>query len=105
MMRLGEIASWRGQRLELVGLLVRLPSSITCNLDAHYALSYYSSQLKIVSMSNMSCTRIVLIRDSLLDCASSGIIRTRSRMELLHARSSVVTAAKAYSLSAIDMVS
>ncbi|KAH8080541.1 Pyruvate/Phosphoenolpyruvate kinase-like domain-containing protein [Filobasidium floriforme] len=37
-------------------------------------------------------------------CASSGIIRTRSRMELLHARSSVVIAAKAYGLSAIDMV-
>ena len=37
-------------------------------------------------------------------CASSGIQRSRSRMELLHARSSIVIAARAYGLSAIDMV-
>lgn len=37
-------------------------------------------------------------------CASSGIIRTSSRLELLHARSSIVVAAQAYGLSAIDMV-
>lgn len=36
-------------------------------------------------------------------CADVGATRTPSRMELLYARSSVVTAAKAYKLSAIDM--
>lgn len=44
-------------------------------------------------------------RGSLLDCADVGIIRTPSRMEMLFARSQIVTAAKAYGLQAIDLVS
>ncbi len=38
-------------------------------------------------------------------CASTHIIRTPSRVELLHARSSIVIAARAFGLAAIDMVS
>ncbi|GAA5953612.1 hypothetical protein JCM21900_003361 [Sporobolomyces salmonicolor] len=37
-------------------------------------------------------------------CASSGLIRTPSRREMLFARSSVVTAAKAFGLKAVDLV-
>lgn len=37
-------------------------------------------------------------------CASTGIIRSRSRRELLFPRAQIVTIAKAYGLSAIDMV-
>jgi len=37
-------------------------------------------------------------------CADTGIRRTADRRELYHARSAVVLAAKAYSLSAIDLV-
>ena len=37
-------------------------------------------------------------------CADTGIVRTDSRVEMLHARSAIVLAAKAYKLQAIDMV-
>lgn len=37
-------------------------------------------------------------------CADTSVIRSRSRLELLYARSQVVTAAKAFGLEAIDMV-
>lgn len=37
-------------------------------------------------------------------CADTGIVRTDSRIEMLHARSAIVLAAKAYKLQAIDMV-
>ena len=39
------------------------------------------------------------------DCADVGLIRTASRMEMLYPRSQLVTAAKAYGLQAIDLVS
>lgn len=39
------------------------------------------------------------------DCADVGIIRTKSRLEMLYPRSQLVTAAKAYGLQAIDLVS
>ena len=38
------------------------------------------------------------------DCADTGIIRTKSRQELLYTRSHIVVTAKAFGLSAIDMV-
>ena len=38
-----------------------------------------------------------------LDCADTYIVRTRSRTELLYARSHVVNAAKAFGIQAIDM--
>jgi citrate lyase subunit beta-like protein len=37
-------------------------------------------------------------------CADTGAIRTPSLVELLYARSAVVTTAKAYGLQAIDLV-
>lgn len=37
-------------------------------------------------------------------CASTGITRSKSRIELLHARSRMVLAAKAFNVPAIDMV-
>ncbi|KAJ3087373.1 hypothetical protein HK102_011228, partial [Quaeritorhiza haematococci] len=37
-------------------------------------------------------------------CADLGLIRTPSRLEMLHARQSVVTAAAAYGLQSIDLV-
>lgn len=37
-------------------------------------------------------------------CADTGIVRSEDRRELLYARSAVVLAAKAYGLSAIDLV-
>jgi citrate lyase subunit beta-like protein len=37
-------------------------------------------------------------------CADTGIVRTRSRLELLHARSQLALAARAFGLHAIDMV-
>jgi len=40
-----------------------------------------------------------------VDCADVGLIRTPSRMEMLYPRSQIVTAAKAYGLQAIDLVS
>jgi citrate lyase subunit beta-like protein len=37
-------------------------------------------------------------------CASTGIVRSKSRIELLHARSRLILAAKAFQVPAIDMV-
>lgn len=44
------------------------------------------------------------IKPFIIDCADTRIIRTPSRQELLYTRSSIVAAARAFGLDAIDMV-
>lgn len=52
----------------------------------------------------VACALIVNPRANVVDCACSGIQRSSSRTELLYPRQSVVAAARAFGLHAIDMV-
>ncbi|PWN49128.1 beta subunit of citrate lyase [Violaceomyces palustris] len=64
-----------------------------------------TSELESSSSSNASPVRISALLFASEDyCASTGILRTRSRRELLFPRAQMATIARAYGLQAIDMV-
>jgi citrate lyase subunit beta-like protein len=103
MWNLGEIAAWKSEYGPMGGILSALlvRNSSYGHLPVILNPNPSLPQKTVLFLLFPSCSWVTFIFQ---DCADTAIIRTPSRLELLHARSQIVVAAKAFALEAIDMV-